>query len=567
VHIWHAHVEGDMESLIAAISSLPAEVVGTHVLSFLLLPSLVRLDSAVTDKRYRAAIERAFASSAVHTAYLTENSPSYVRSLWSWCVRRSVTLEDLFFSVIDEGGLVVLREALRRVTRDGLVRCGFQIDGDYDDSVLLVLGDVEIKRKVTAMTVLQVAGGDYPDGVWDELENLTEVCVTQVSEQALSRLLLGSRALKAVELWRVLVYNVDTVQALCRHAQSLERLYLDDVICHHELALAVGQACGNLREFRIQHIPENPLWVTDAGLIAVARGCRRLQSVTMLSVISVTEGVLLAFAAHCPDLERLVFVECAVVTDAVLSALSRGCPGLRELRCGAWAITSMDVVDAAQPLLSRLITCPILCAPEAAPAAVARAVSHFRVARRLNLGHISDAHIAALRDYTLISFENVTLISAEVGHVAVDDIVLSAARRNPRLDGFTLHGSCTITETTLRSLTELCSGVHSAVADAVVGDVTEDVLVTLLRSWSQLSTLHINQGAQFADAVLRAIPEHCPELSKVDLFSNTTVTEAAVIEFAALHGLQGLTLPATFDAAARWRVFEAVGRSRGAHGW
>jgi hypothetical protein len=55
--------------MITCISSLPVELVGIHVFSYLLLEAMVRLDSAVVQKRHRGAMEEAFAFSTVQTVY------------------------------------------------------------------------------------------------------------------------------------------------------------------------------------------------------------------------------------------------------------------------------------------------------------------------------------------------------------------------------------------------------------------------------------------------------------------------------------------------------------------
>jgi hypothetical protein len=70
--------------MITCISSLPVELVGIHVFSYLPLTAMVRLDSAVMQKRHRGAMEEAFAFSIVQTVYKSSYGVSWQKRQWQW---------------------------------------------------------------------------------------------------------------------------------------------------------------------------------------------------------------------------------------------------------------------------------------------------------------------------------------------------------------------------------------------------------------------------------------------------------------------------------------------------
>jgi hypothetical protein len=84
----------------------------------------------------------------------------------------------------------------------------------------------------------------------------------------------------------------------------------------------VGRSCCNLRHLSLITLVGAERWVTEAGLVAVAMGCRKLQLLAVYNVPAVTEAVLLAVAAYCLVIESLYCVECGTIVNEVFEASS-----------------------------------------------------------------------------------------------------------------------------------------------------------------------------------------------------------------------------------------------------
>jgi hypothetical protein len=97
--------------MITCISSLSVELVGIHVFSYLPLAAMVRLDSAVVQRRHRGAIEAAFAVSTVQTVYKICNDVSWQKRQWQWCVKKHVKIQGLKLTEADAKEMDLFQEA------------------------------------------------------------------------------------------------------------------------------------------------------------------------------------------------------------------------------------------------------------------------------------------------------------------------------------------------------------------------------------------------------------------------------------------------------------------------
>jgi hypothetical protein len=432
-----------------------------------------------------------------------------------------------------------------------------------------ILNNNIIRTKITCISWSDNAVSHLPPAtppVWSELKCLKRLHMygAKHTEQALSAILLANNMLQEVTLRHFAIGNSNTVAALCSRSTSLLNLSLFMVECRPNLLVAVGNCCCNLRHLSIYILgtAAAKAWVTEAGLLAVAAGCRKLQQLTLSNIPAVSEAVLLAVAAHCPAVEWLCSAGYGTLTDAVLLALAVGCSKLRQLTCHAWAVTSVDAVDAAQSLLSRLETCPIDCTSDASPTAVARAAVLLRKATHLSLRYLSVEHIAKLCDSSLGPREGIPLTSKLDETVAVNELILKVASNSPRLKFFSFSGDCTVLESTLLTLAALYPSIISAVAQSVPGGVTEATLITLLSSWPQLTALGINHNVSVTDTVLHAVTQYCPHLYRLNLSANTIVSEEAVLELVRIPNFYMLTVPTSFSLEARQRVRNAASAAR-----
>jgi Leucine Rich repeat len=102
---------------------------------------------------------------------------------------------------------------------------------------------------------------------------------------------------------------------------------------------------------KLRHVlmPEGCL--SDESITALARGCRRLQSIEHkninrnkdISDIGITE-----LAMHCNELQRISFFLCELISDEGVSHLAQNCPQLNDIVLGGTNITDVGVIALAR---------------------------------------------------------------------------------------------------------------------------------------------------------------------------------------------------------------------------
>jgi hypothetical protein len=546
-----------MAEMITLISSLPAQVVGAQVLTFLYLSAIVRLDCATAHSSYRSVVQEAISFSTVTISSRQHQCLTDQQKLWSWCVERSVVAKSVYISVVHAENTVLLEKLLCNVARPYAVRWELIMHAADKDEVYSVINNDAIRNKISTLGLTNHTGTDFPLFPW---EALNRASFHSTSEQSLVVILVGSVALKEITFYDLSIPSFGTVAALCSHAESLISLSVGDAQCHPTFLSTIGESCTNLEKLSIQNsIMSDPelwetTWATETELLALAEGCRKLRCIALTNLSTATEAVLLAFAAHCPDLRDLRCYMCSSFTDALLVALAQGCCKLNRLRCTRWAVTSMDAVNRAASLLTRLTTCPIQCASESTPAAIARAVSLLQSVGELCLERVTQEHVAALSGCSVSHFKCIELRGVGTTHT------------NLRLQAVRLYWGYCVTEATLLTLAALCPNIRDITAPTTTGVVAEGTLLAMVRSWPQLTNIHVDNNVAFTDIVLSALSDHCPHFDRLQLSANTAVTEAAVLKLSASRRFTRVDLPAAFSPETHKAVKDAVTmahRSRG----
>ncbi|XP_076893962.1 transport inhibitor response 1-like protein [Bidens hawaiensis] len=105
--------------------------------------------------------------------------------------------------------------------------------------------------------------------------------------------------------------DADQLKPVIRHCHKLQVFWALDSICDEGLQ-AVADTCKDLRELRVfpvdpQELPEGP--VSEAGLLAISLGCRKLQSILYFCQ-QMTNAAVIAMSKNCPDL--VVFRLCII---------------------------------------------------------------------------------------------------------------------------------------------------------------------------------------------------------------------------------------------------------------
>ena len=129
----------------------------------------------------------------------------------------------------------------------------------------------------------------------------------------------------------------------------------------NELLRSIAKLCPKLKTLLIGQSCDK---ITDAGVIALAKGCRQLSSLNLSQTcvrdlyrrIRFTDAGVLALSRNCPQLSILNLSRCTGITDAGVIALAQGCRQLSSLNL-KWCnkITAAGVIALARcPQLSSL---------------------------------------------------------------------------------------------------------------------------------------------------------------------------------------------------------------------
>ncbi|XP_021760795.1 EIN3-binding F-box protein 1-like [Chenopodium quinoa] len=130
-------------------------------------------------------------------------------------------------------------------------------------------------------------------------------------------------------------------------------------------AIAVGTAArGGLGKLSIRG-SNSTHGVTNAGLLAIARGCPSLKSLSLWNVSSIGDEGLSEVAKECHMLEKLDFSQCPSITNKGLIAIAENCPNLTTLSiesCPRIGNDSMQAIAQGCPKLESISIkdCPLV---------------------------------------------------------------------------------------------------------------------------------------------------------------------------------------------------------------
>jgi hypothetical protein len=129
----------------STIEHLPPDLLGVQVFSFLTLESLVKMDSAVSEKRHRSILEIAFKFATVSTIKTTPRDCG--KKAWKWCTLRKVAISKLEFDELNEGEADLFSGVLSLVNTTGTVTWNCVVGGLASNSTYKIIngsrGNVE----------------------------------------------------------------------------------------------------------------------------------------------------------------------------------------------------------------------------------------------------------------------------------------------------------------------------------------------------------------------------------------------------------------------------------------
>jgi hypothetical protein len=141
-----------------------------------------------------------------------------------------------------------------------------------------------------------------------------------VSCVRLTKLWLWGRVSSSIEslAWAVSIVTLVEVEVMDREGVN------DAVV------LALASHCPQLTKLRIKGKK-----VTDIAVVALARGCRKLNHVDMHYSVQLTDESVLALAEHCTDLTTFALDGMRHVTDTSVTVLARNCRKLQYVHLAA----------------------------------------------------------------------------------------------------------------------------------------------------------------------------------------------------------------------------------------
>ncbi|KAK9826084.1 hypothetical protein WJX81_000531 [Elliptochloris bilobata] len=145
----------------------------------------------------------------------------------------------------------------------------------------------------------------------------------QVTDAGVAGVARACPRLTHVDLTRCLAVTPAGYAELARHSPQLRELRAYACAAVNDTVLEVFSVLSELRLLDLcgAHL------VTDAGIQALARGCRQLSSINLTWCVQVTDAGVCAVAAGCPSLELLSLHGLRGITDAAVSALAAHCAG------------------------------------------------------------------------------------------------------------------------------------------------------------------------------------------------------------------------------------------------
>lgn len=359
--------------------NFPPEIFRDHVLSFLNLRSLVRLDDAATNHEIRVKVHEVF-KRHIHRAL---GDKKVAEPVLRWIKARFIYLDHIeFHYLLTDEEMGAMGEQLVHMTSMSYRGC----------NKLNARGVQALVQYPARLQSLELQLCPY----------ITDECVIAITSVHTGLQSLTLEFCKVTTLGvNAILQNCPTLTTLsltgCRLMISPDLMELPWHRCSRVTSLGLGKLSlltdAHL-EAIVEHMPNltslDLSWsanITDHGVVFVTENCpalRRLvlellSKVTNLSLSALadnsphlvelnvnwcyklkTEGFV-NFAAHCTRLERLDFTRCEVLDDTVL-ALAEHCPDLTHLNLyECYKLTDRSVLAVAAQCTKLVDICLINC--------------------------------------------------------------------------------------------------------------------------------------------------------------------------------------------------------------
>jgi hypothetical protein len=484
--------------MLRQLLSLPADLVGSLVLSKLELPDIVRLDTALLVKECRSdALAWYLSISPVIFDDIVGEAPLM------WLFQRNVRIgrlevdcnEQLLQLIGEHFHLVVDGIALCVDCRNGAFWEDFQLSPD----VLCNVGELTIDA--TDLVDSVELDAKLPFRLLKSLTyNSEEPC------NYLASLIRNNPLLRELNVTATFEMPLGFAEALVEKKSVLTRLNLGGCnFTSHELQL-IADSCPLLTALNLQMLwaPQRSI---DSGAIAFVQRCPRLESIELDSQ-TFSQALLTVLLTHGLSLNSIHTVPELLLSDTALAARPSACSPLRRLTC-RWGVTTLGAVAAGGNLLSGIKDLNL------------KGVNADSV-HTLSAGLRSIRELSTLSLSLIIAFESprVNVLPAVAqGCSQLTKLTIHAEEHGDFADRLTsiVQANPALAEINMQSF-------GSPISDALV--------LVLAENCANLRVLKLSRDTPITDASVTELASRCPNLSWLYLAFSTQLTNASVHAFA-----------------------------------
>jgi F-box and leucine-rich repeat protein 2/20 len=146
-----------------------------------------------------------------------------------------------------------------------------------------------------------------------------------ISDIGLRHLSESCRLIESFDIRGSSDYSAECLATFCAACPKLHYLKLSSENIT-DLVLTIGRMNPEFKEFSVSGCEA----VKDAGIVALAEGCPKLESISITDMVGLTDAGVKAFG-NCSLLEFVDFSSCQRINGTGMLALGKGCPLIRSV--------------------------------------------------------------------------------------------------------------------------------------------------------------------------------------------------------------------------------------------
>ena len=508
--------------MLSYIYMFAPDVVGQHVLAFLNLKSLVKLDTTIMDPKQRVEfmeLLRYCPPIPIHQNVQASNEELL------WFKRRKCRIKEMKLSLSQSDYYDVDTSMADRVVLE-VKRTIVPTDIDK-------LSQTSASSTITSIIMHEKQDKDLIYSLLLLMPNVKELSVYYFGDQEggislFESIQAAGNTFHAVKVFGNLnqaIFNFINLQG--KNLKRLELLCTEQSeIDPNDIFLDIGRACPELEFLKVSNISGNTTVICDQGIIALSRSCRSLQ-ILLIGSISVTDHVVLAIHENCLNLKFLGLDRTSFITYAALITLSKHCLPLVGLDIPWIPIPSAEVAAQCAHALSRiqrLKPTPIMCTDVSS-----LYIGYLTSLRELYLSKdlTNENTMEVLRAVAehCRQVEEVEIYARTEGIIEQLGLLVSS---NRRLTSLILRQATALTDAALIVIAKYSPRLTKIyITDSPL--VTDVGVIALSTSLSNISLVGFVDFPQLSDVSVLALSQHCPQLGWLSLQQCDQVTEAALV--------------------------------------